>query len=64
MPPDRHIVADLDLIVDFRAFADDGVAQAAAVDRGRGADFDVILDDDPAGLRDLQIPSDGFPIRR
>ena len=55
MPADGHIVADLDLVVDFGAFADHGVAQAAAVDGGSGADFDVVLDQDAAGLRHLQM---------
>ena len=55
MPADRHIVADLDLIVDFGAFADHRVAQAAAVDGGSGADLDVVLDQDAAGLRHLQM---------
>src|SRR6187455_3451596 len=55
MPADRHIVADLDLIVDFRALADHGVAQAAAIDGGPGADLDIVLDHDAAGLRHLQM---------
>src|SRR5258705_307673 len=56
VPADGHIVADLDLIVDFGALADDGVAQAAAVDGGAGADLDIVLDQHPAGLRHLQMP--------
>ena len=55
MPADGHIVADLDLIVDFGALADHGIAQAAAVDGGAGADLDVVLDQDTAGLRHLQM---------
>src|SRR5215203_6184399 len=55
MPADRHIVTDLDLIVDFRAFADDGVAQTAAIDGGPGADLDLVLDHDPADLRYLKM---------
>src|ERR1051326_2653682 len=43
MPADHHIVADLDQIVDFGAFADDGVAVGAAVDRGPRADLDTII---------------------
>ena len=53
MAPDRHVVADLDQIVDLGALADHGVADRAAVDGGAGADLDVVLDDDPA---DLQAP--------
>src|ERR1700757_287442 len=55
MPADRHIVTDLDLIVDFGAFADDGIAQTAAIDGRPGADLDVVLDQDAAGLRYLQM---------
>src|SRR6202022_443707 len=55
MPADRHIVTDLDLVVDFRALADNGVAQAAAVDGRSGADLHVVLDQAPAGLRHLQM---------
>src|SRR4029079_7421509 len=55
-PADGHIVTDLDLIVDFGPFADDGVAQAATVDGGPRPDLDVMLDQDPAGLRNLHVP--------
>ena len=55
MPPDDDVVADLDQIVDLGAFADDRIAVAAAVDRRVGADLDVVLDDDPADLRNLQM---------
>ncbi len=55
VPADGHIVADLDLIVDFGALADHGIAQAAAVDGGAGADLDIVLDQHAAGLRHLQM---------
>src|ERR1700682_3070880 len=55
MPADCHVVTDLDLIVDFRAFADDGIAQTAAIDGRSGADLDVVLDQDAAGLRYFQM---------
>src|SRR6185369_9568866 len=55
VPADGHIVTDLDLIVDFGALADHRIAQAAAVDGGAGADLDMVLDQDPAGLRHLQM---------
>ena len=45
---------DLHQIVDLGALADDGVADRAAVDRGVGADLDVVLDDDAADLRHLR----------
>src|ERR1700744_5590366 len=55
VPADGHIVTDLDLIVDFGALADHGIAQAAAIDGGAGPDFHVVLDQDPAGLGHLQM---------
>src|SRR5882724_13410279 len=53
--PNRHIVTDLDLVVDFRALADHGVAQAAAVDGRSCPDLHLILDQNAASLRDLQM---------
>src|SRR5712664_3451838 len=55
MPADRHIVTDLDLIVDFGAFADHGVAQTASIDSRPGADLHVVLNQDAAGLRYFQM---------
>ena len=55
MPPDADIVANLHQVVDLGALADHGVAHGAAVDRGAGADFDVVLDDDAADLRNLAV---------
>src|SRR3984957_12874599 len=55
VPPNRHIVADLDLVVDFRTLADYSVAQAAAVDSRSRPDLHLILDQNAAGLRDLQM---------
>ena len=53
--PIDNIVADLHQIVDLGALADHGVADRAAVDGGAGADLHVVLDDDPADLRDLAM---------
>ena len=39
----------------FDALADDRVAIAAPVDRGVGADLDVVLDDDTPDLGDLHV---------
>ena len=55
MPADGHIVADLDLIVDFGALANHGVSQAATVDGGVGADLDVVLDQHAPGLGNLEM---------
>ena len=57
VPADADVVRDLHQIVDLGALADDGVAGRAAVDRGVGADLDVILNDDPAGLRNFLMAS-------
>ncbi len=48
-----HVVRDLNEVVELDAVADHGVVERAAVDRGVGADLDVVADDDAAGLRDL-----------
>src|SRR5215207_4406984 len=53
VPPDDHVVGDLDEVVDLRALADDGVPAAAAVDRGVCSDFDVVVNDDAAELMHL-----------
>src|SRR5882724_3966850 len=53
VPTDGHIVADLNLVVDFGTLTDHGVTQASAVDGGTGADLDIVLDHDATGLRHL-----------
>src|SRR5262249_19654191 len=50
-PADRHVVPDLDQIINHRTVADDRVRPGAAVDRRIGADLDIIADDDAAELR-------------
>ncbi len=55
MPADQHIVGDLHEIVDLGALADHGVADRAPIDRGVGADLDIVLDDDAADLRHLDV---------
>jgi hypothetical protein len=49
------VVADLDLVVELDAVFDDGVGQRAAVDRGVGADVDVVAHQHAPGLRDLDV---------
>ena len=51
--PMRHVVADLDLIVELHAILDDGVADRAAIDGRVGADFHIRADLHAAQLRDL-----------
>ena len=53
--PIDDVVRDLDEVIDLRPLADHRVAARAAVDRGVGADLDVVLDDDAADLRHLQV---------
>ena len=53
--PDLDVVADLHEVVDLGAPPDDGVAERRAVDRGVGADLDVVLDHHAADLGDLPV---------
>ena len=55
MPADDDVVPDLHEIINFRAFADDRVLERAPVDALIGADLDVVLDDDTADLRHLEV---------
>ena len=47
-------LSDLDLVVDFGAVADGGVAHRAAVDVGVRTDFYVVTQRYRAGLRDFK----------
>src|SRR5262249_334869 len=53
VPADHDVVRDLDQIVDLGSFADDRITDPATVDRGIGADFDIVLDDHPSDLRNF-----------
>ena len=56
------VVSDLHQVVDFGAFADDGRAVRAAVDRGGGANFNIVFDANETELRaglGLGLPSTG-----
>ncbi len=48
---DLNVVPDLDQIVDHGAGADDGIRAGTAVERGVGANFHIVADDDAAQLR-------------
>ena len=52
---DADVVCYLHEVVDLGAFADDGITGRTAVDGGVGAYFYVVLDDDPAALRNLHV---------
>ena len=52
---DDDVVAYVDEIIEFGAFADDGFAEAGAVEGGVGTDFDVVVDDDTADLGNFLV---------
>ncbi len=49
------VVGDLHEVVDLGAFADEGVAECAAINSAVGPDLDVVLDHDAADLRDFAV---------
>src|SRR6187549_928095 len=55
MAPNLAVVPNLNEVVDLGPFADHGIADRAAVDGRVRADLDIVLDDDPADLRDFPI---------
>src|SRR5882724_6870900 len=59
MGADAHVMADLDLVVELDAVLDHGVVERTAVDRGVGADLDVVAYDGAPGLRNLD-PASGI----
>src|SRR5436190_11761678 len=50
------VVADMDQIIQLGTLADHGVVPGSPVDAGIGANGDVVLDDRPAQLRDVDRP--------
>src|ERR1700685_3838300 len=50
-----HVVRDVDQVVDLGPRSHDGVGDAAAIDRGVGADLDIISDQAPPDMRDLGV---------
>src|SRR5207253_6229794 len=55
VPADHAVVSYLHEVIDLGPLADHGVAAAAAVDRGVDPDLDVVLHDDAAKLRHLDV---------
>src|SRR5262249_5759277 len=55
VPTYNDVVGYLHQIIDFGAFADNRILKCPAVDGGVGADLHVVLDDDAADLRDLEV---------
>src|SRR5204863_193949 len=52
---DLDVVRDLHEVVDLGAAPHDRVAEHRAIDRRVGSDLHVVLDEDPAHLRDLAV---------
>ena len=57
MGADRHVMGDLDQVIDLSALLDHRLADGGSINRNIGAEFDVILNRDPAELRNLIVPS-------
>ena len=57
MGADRHVMGDLDQVIDLGALLDQRLADGGSIDRNISAEFDVILDRDPAELRNLIVSS-------
>src|SRR5215470_5118824 len=55
MPTDHHVVPDLHKIINFGAFPDHCIGEGAAVDAAVGADFHVVVENDTADLRHLEV---------
>jgi hypothetical protein len=53
--PDSYVVGDLNQIVDLCACTDDRLPECRAVDRGVCPNLDVMLDDHPAEVRNLNM---------
>src|SRR5690606_36124020 len=55
MSADDDVVPDLHEIINFRALADHRILKGAPVDGCIGSDLDVVLNDDTADLRHLEV---------
>ena len=56
---DHHVVRDLHEVINLDALLNPGAAKTRAVDRGIGANLDVIIDLHDANLRHLLVPGRG-----
>ena len=54
-PTEHDVVTDLHQIINHRTRADDRIRPGTAIDRGVGADFDIIADNHTPQLRDLDM---------
>src|SRR5215469_4891702 len=55
MTTDTRVVADLHEIINFCALTDDGIAQGSAIDSRIGANFNPVLQDHAAELRNFRM---------
>ena len=55
----NDVVSDLDEVVDFCSFADDGLSEARTINGGVGADLHVVADFDDADLVDFDVAAVG-----
>ena len=62
MSADHHVMGNLNEIIDFSALADHRVADATAIDRGAGAYFHVVLNNDSAELRNFRVSADAHDV--
>ncbi len=54
-PAQPHVVSDLHQVIDHAPVADNSIRAGAPINRGVGADLDIVVDDDPAQLRHLDV---------
>ncbi len=57
---DKHVMGNLDLVIQLDAVPDHRIVQCASIDRRIGANFNVITDHDTTNLRNLD-PALAFP---
>ena len=55
VPSNGDVVCNVHEIVDLRSFANDSVVTTTSVDRGAGADFHLVVNDDAAELRNFEM---------
>ena len=58
---ENNVVPDLDQVINHRAGTDDRIVPGSTINRGIGADIDIISDQDPPKLRDFYR---AFGVRR
>src|SRR4030066_1024386 len=64
MAADDDVVSDLHQVCGLCSFADPGVHEKAAIDGRIGSDLDVVPDNDPADLRNLEVSRDTHGIAK